>query len=168
MAENVEEIARFFPRARLMIWAHTGHVSDRRWGTLSTLGTQLRNSFRDQMWSIGVFVDEGGFTAWVAATADSRGAPDTYRVGPAHDYALEGMVRTKGGAAVVVDVTRARREEPHGTFDLPVPAREAGAYVVDDSLYVGPVTRFDEVVVIRKGTPTVLLERVPPVNPPPQ
>lgn len=59
MAENVKWILDQSPRAKIVLWAHNGHVATDR----NTMGSELRRMYGDQMVVFGFVFDQGSFQA---------------------------------------------------------------------------------------------------------
>jgi erythromycin esterase len=61
MAENVKWIADHSPGAKLVLWAHNGHVSHSGYGKISSMGGYLRGMFGHDMVNFGLAFNEGSF-----------------------------------------------------------------------------------------------------------
>ena len=65
MAENIKWIANQNPEAKIVIWAHNGHVSKApdKWGAIK-MGGHLLKTFGKKMVVIGFTTEEGTYTAY--------------------------------------------------------------------------------------------------------
>ncbi len=63
MAENVKWIADHAPEAKIILWAHNGHVAYKVGPTLDPMGGYLRKMFGSQLVNFGFAFDEGSFRA---------------------------------------------------------------------------------------------------------
>ena len=64
MAENIKWIADHNPAAKIVVWAHNGHVAFGGWPGYEPMGAALRKMFGDQMVVFGFAFDQGSFQAW--------------------------------------------------------------------------------------------------------
>jgi erythromycin esterase len=62
MAENVEAILRYNPAAKVVLWAHNGHVN-KIGGLFKTLGYYLQEKFGSSYVSVGFSTGKGSYTA---------------------------------------------------------------------------------------------------------
>lgn len=64
MAKNLQWIADGNPGAKIMVWAHNGHVKKdkNKWGNVS-MGTYLKKALGNQYMAIGFSTEEGTYTA---------------------------------------------------------------------------------------------------------
>src|SRR5262249_23733620 len=63
MAENVKWIADSNPDAKIVLWAHNGHVSKGAVGGFDPMGMSLRKMFGDRMVVFGFAFNQGSFQA---------------------------------------------------------------------------------------------------------
>jgi erythromycin esterase-like protein len=63
MAENVKWILEQSPNAKIVLWAHNGHVSTGGMGSYESMGASLRKMFGSQMVVFGFAFNEGSFQA---------------------------------------------------------------------------------------------------------
>jgi erythromycin esterase-like protein len=64
MAENVEWIADHNPGAKIVLWAHNGHVGYAAYPGFSPMGAYLRERFGPEMVNFGLCFSEGSFRAF--------------------------------------------------------------------------------------------------------
>ncbi len=64
MATNVKWIADHNPTAKIVLWAHNGHVAFGGWPGNEPMGAALRKMFGDQMVVFGFAFNQGSFQAW--------------------------------------------------------------------------------------------------------
>jgi erythromycin esterase len=63
MAENVKWILEQSPGAKIVLWAHNGHVSTLSMGSYDSMGASLRKMFGGQMVVFGFAFNQGSFQA---------------------------------------------------------------------------------------------------------
>jgi erythromycin esterase len=68
MAENIKWILEQSPNAKIVLWAHNGHVSTGGMGSYESMGASLRKMFGSQMVVFGFAFNEGSFQARSQAT----------------------------------------------------------------------------------------------------
>jgi hypothetical protein len=63
MADNVDWIVKHNPGAKIVLWAHNGHVSNTGYGSTGSMGSHLRQMYGKQMVNFGFAFNEGSFRA---------------------------------------------------------------------------------------------------------
>jgi erythromycin esterase-like protein len=63
MADNVDWIAKHNPGAKIVLWAHNGHVSNTGYSGLRSMGACLRQMYGKQLVNFGFAFNEGSFRA---------------------------------------------------------------------------------------------------------
>jgi erythromycin esterase-like protein len=120
MAENVKWIAEHNPGAKLVIWAHNGHVAHSVFGGLNhPMGMYLRETFKDDFVNFGFSFDQGSFRALEAEDQKTR----EFTVGAAPKGSLDRALALVGIPAFAIDLRSAPRhgavwrwlEQPHAT-----------------------------------------------------
>lgn len=103
MAENVKWILeQEGPEAKIMLWAHNGHVSTGLLGSSEAMGRVLRKMYGNEMLACGFSFEEGSFQAL------QRGKGLTqFTVGPAPADSLDGKSAATGIRLFAVDLRRA-------------------------------------------------------------
>ncbi len=72
MAANINWLVNRFPKAKLVIWAHNGHIQKRN-GSLKSMGYYLYRKFGLDYLSLGFAVGKGTFTAVRLDSLTNRG-----------------------------------------------------------------------------------------------
>ncbi|HTP69213.1 MAG TPA: erythromycin esterase family protein [Dongiaceae bacterium] len=103
MAKNVRWILeQEGPEAKIMLWAHNGHVSAGQLGGGASMGNQLRQMYGKDMVVCGFSFDEGSFQA----LEKGRGLRQ-FTVGPASGDTLDGVLAATGIPLFAVDLRSA-------------------------------------------------------------
>ena len=63
MADNIKWIADQNPEAKIVVWAHNGHIAYTGYGNTASMGSHLRKMFGPQMVNFGFAFNEGSFQA---------------------------------------------------------------------------------------------------------
>lgn len=107
MAENVRWILnQEGPNAKIVIWAHNGHVSTPPNG--GTMGVRLRKVFGTNMVVFGFAFNQGSFQAF--EFSEKRVHPFT--VGPAPDGSLDAMLTSAGLQIAAIDLHALPKDGP--------------------------------------------------------
>lgn len=107
MADNVEWILRQNPGARIVLWAHNGHVSrGALWGN-TWMGAHLERKFPGQMVVFGFATAEGQYSAM----RDGAWAEDNPLAAPPPD-SVEALLRRAGLPHFLLDIRGARPGDP--------------------------------------------------------
>ncbi|HEY3703513.1 MAG TPA: erythromycin esterase family protein [Terracidiphilus sp.] len=64
MAENIDWIAKHNPGAKIVLWAHNGHVSNTGFSGTLSMGNYLRKKYGKQLVNFGFAFNQGSFRAW--------------------------------------------------------------------------------------------------------
>jgi erythromycin esterase len=112
MAVNVQWILeQEGPDAKIMLWAHNGHVSTAELGSSESMGGALRETYGAQMVVCGLAFGEGSFQAM------QRGKGLTqFSVGPAPADSLDGVLAGTGLKLFAVDLRRAPKNGAVGKW----------------------------------------------------
>ena len=129
MADNVKWIANENPGAKLVIWAHNGHISNIGYPGTASMGSHLRKIFGSQLINFGFAFNQGSFQA-----VDQGNTPLIFTVGPAPADCLDRSFAAVGLPVFAVDLRQLPKEGPVAKwFSKPHPSRSIGA-VYNDSL----------------------------------
>jgi erythromycin esterase-like protein len=153
MADNVKWILDNNPGAKIVLWAHNGHVSTASMGTFEPMGASLRKTFGSQMVVFGFAFNQGSFQA----VEPSKGLHD-FTVGPAPDGSLDATLAATGIPVFALDLRDAPKSgavaawlgEAHKT-------RSIGAIYSQDSaaqymLDLNAPQGFDAILFVEKTT----------------
>jgi erythromycin esterase-like protein len=127
MADNVEWIAEHNPGAKIVLWAHNGHVSNTGFSGTRSMGSYLREKYGTQMVNFGFAFNEGSFRAM-----GSDNSLHTFTVPPAPEGTLEHMLAATGVSLFALDL----RKVPEGSsaakwFAVAHKSRSVGAMFSD-------------------------------------
>jgi erythromycin esterase-like protein len=125
MADNVEWIADHNPNAKIVIWAHNGHVRKASAG-VEPMGAALRTRYRDKLFVFGSAFSAGSFQA----IAIGGGQLKDFTVPPAPAGSLDATLSTPGIPAFAIDL----RQSPEW-FHEPHASRHIGAMYPDGEPY---------------------------------
>jgi erythromycin esterase-like protein len=106
MADNVDWIVKHNPGAKIVLWAHNGHVSNTGFSGNRSMGAYLREKYGKQMVNFGFAFNEGSFRA----VELGKGLRD-FTVPPAPEGTLDHVLAATGIPLFAVDL----RSVPHGT-----------------------------------------------------
>jgi len=112
MADNVEWIANHNPNAKIVIWAHNGHVRTASAG-IEPMGAALRTRFSDKLFVFGSAFSAGSFQA-----IPMGGGPlKDFTVPPAPAGSLDATLATTGIPAFAIDLRQAPEwfHQPHAS-----------------------------------------------------
>ena len=125
MADNIKWIADQNPRAKIVVWAHNGHVAAGGF-SYATMGSALRTMFGKEMIVFGFAFNQGSFQAM----PQGGGALKEFRVPSAPADSLDAMLASVGIPLFAVDIRTAPVwfKEPHRS-------REIGATYPEDAPY---------------------------------
>lgn len=158
MADNLDWwLGHAGPGAKVMVWAHNGHVSFHH-NMMYPLGMHLRQRHGRAYLAIGQLFDQGTFRARDGNDTTSRPPPvREHHVGPAGPRFVESVLAGTGLPRFVVDL----RQAPQPWFDAVVRMRQADAVVGGEASleYPIPLARsFDVLAYVANGTPSVPLQ----------
>src|SRR5260370_4478153 len=107
MAENVRWILDHTPGAKIVLWAHNGHVNAAGSGQWQPMGASLREMYGDRMVVFGFAFNQGSFQA----IEQNKGLHD-FTVGPAPAGSLDAMLAGTGIPVLALDLRQAPKEGP--------------------------------------------------------
>lgn len=131
MADNIKWIADQNPGAKIVVWAHNGHISYTGYGNTASMGSYLRKMFGRQMVNFGFAFNQGSFQA----IEQGKGL-HSFTVKPPEesDGTLDLTLAKTGIPIFAVDL---RRLPANGSvaewFRQTHPSRSVGAMYSDDS-----------------------------------
>ena len=133
MAENVQWILASNPGAKIMLWAHNGHVATAGMASFEPMGMVLRRLFGPQMVVFGFAFNQGSFQAIEMPFAE-KGGLRTFTVEPAPKGTLDAMLAETGLPIAAIDLRRLPGEGPVADwFSQPKASRSIGAGYSDSS-----------------------------------
>jgi erythromycin esterase-like protein/beta-lactamase regulating signal transducer with metallopeptidase domain len=128
MAANVKWILDQSPAAKIVLWAHNGHVSRAHLG-YEPMGSCLSRMYGDQMVVFGFAFNQGSFQA----IKMSSGLQD-FTVGPAPPGSLDATLAAAGIPILALDVRQAPAGSPlRAWLSQPHTTRSIGAVYSEDS-----------------------------------
>lgn len=148
MAENVEWVLRHTgPNSKMMIWAHNGHINK----TTKWMGGYLKDSLKDEYYSIGFDFNKGGFRSM---DLDAKGLKN-FSVGDAAEGSTGNIFSKFGTPAFFIDIEGIENDHaPAASFvNKKLASRSIGAafsakhesrFYVDSPLY----ERFDGLIFV--------------------
>jgi erythromycin esterase-like protein len=129
MADNVKWILDNNPGAKIVLWAHNGHVSTLSGGGYEPMGTSLRKMFGDQMVVFGFAFNQGSFRAVERAS----GLRD-FTVSAAPAGSLDATFASAGIPLFALDLRDAPKSGPVAAWlSEPHKTRSIGAIFSQDS-----------------------------------
>jgi erythromycin esterase-like protein len=108
MAANVAWILDHSPDAKIVLWAHNGHVNTASYGTYSPMGADLRKMYGDQMVVFGFAFNQGSFQAWT----QGGGGLKNHTVPPAPAGSLDATLAASGIPLFALDLRQAPKSGP--------------------------------------------------------
>ena len=108
MAANVKWILDHSPEAKIVLWAHNGHVNTKGYGTYGPMGADLRRIYGDQMVVFGFAFNQGSFQA---VTQGGGGLKD-HTVPPAPAGSLDATLAASGIPLFALDLRAAPKSGP--------------------------------------------------------
>ena len=152
MAENIGWILRQNPGAKMVVWAHNGHVEQRE----GWMGNYLSERYGKDYLAVGFSMDQGTYTAY----NQEEGVLTTNKAGAAPERTVDGFLNEAKLPRFVLDVRQAGRSPAKSWLAESRLFRSIGAVSVTDTDAFTPTTvnkGFDLLVFIAKTTPSVLL-----------
>ena len=155
MAENVKWILDQSPGAKIVLWAHNGHVATGG----NMMGSELRRMYGNQMVVFGFAFDQGSFQA-----IEQGSGLRNFRVTPAPAGSLDATLAASGIPIFALDLQRvpadssvaAWLKEPHRTRSVGAVYSEASNYFDDLSLQAN----FDAILFVNHTTAALPNKRV--------
>ena len=130
MADNVKWILDNNPGAKIVLWAHNGHVSTLSGGGYEPMGASLRKMFGDQMVVFGFAFNQGSFRA---VEPTKKGLVD-FTVPPAPTGSLDATFASAGIPLFALDLRDAPKSGPIATWlSEPHKTRSIGSMYSEDS-----------------------------------
>jgi erythromycin esterase len=128
MAENIRWILdREGPDAKMVVWAHNGHVEAEQQERNGSMGSHLRRMFGGDMVVFGFAFNQGGFQAVEMPFPSERGLR-VFEVPPAPQDSLDGMLASAGLRVAALNLRAVPRDGPVGKwFSEPRATRSIGA-----------------------------------------
>ncbi len=129
MAANIRWIADQNPGAKIVVWAHNGHVAYDAAGS-KPMGGYLRKAFGNQLINFGFAFNQGSFQAveMGSSGSSSNNRLHDFTVGPAPDGTLDHALAGTGIPIFVLDLRRIPTEGPVAQwFAQPRRSRSIGA-----------------------------------------
>jgi erythromycin esterase-like protein len=127
MAENVEWIADQNPGAKLILWAHNGHIGYAAPPGFNPMGGYLHAKFGGDLVNFGFAFNEGSFRA-----VETGKALREFRIGPAPEGSLDGTLAAAGIPLFALDLRQLPTQGPVGQwFAQPHATRSIGAFYSD-------------------------------------
>ena len=151
MAANVKWILDQSPKAKIVLWAHNGHVMT----APRSMGGELRRMYGDQMVVFGFSFNQGGFQA---VSSGGKGL-HAFTVPPAPNATLDTTLATARIPLFALDLRTAPKTGPVADWlRQPQGTRSIGALYPEDNPYefitkqVAPET-FDTILFVETVTP---------------
>lgn len=152
MAANVEWLLERNPGAKMVIWAHNGHVSKAD----GWMGAHLAEALGDDYLAIAFSFEEGEYTA----VDPQAGAVQANTAGPAPQGSVDALLAQAGPDRFLLDLGAAAGSPAAPWFVEPRPFRSIGAVALPDGGSFPPTVvsaDFDAVIFIRESTASQLL-----------
>jgi erythromycin esterase len=152
MADNVKWILDNNPDAKIVLWAHNGHVSTASVGGFGPMGASLRKMFGAQMVVFGFAFNQGSFQA----IERNKGLHD-FTVGPAPAGSLDATLSATGIPLFALDLRSVPKgspaaawlSEPHKTRSIgALFSQESAQYLFD----LNAPESFDVILFVDKTT----------------
>ena len=105
MADNVKWILDNNPDAKIVLWAHNGHVAAANDHGYEPMGASLRKMFGDRMVVFGFAFNQGSFQA-VEMPFPSKTGLRNFTVEPAPEGSLDAMLAATGLRIAAIDLRR--------------------------------------------------------------
>jgi erythromycin esterase-like protein len=123
MAQNIKWILDRSPKAKMVVWAHDGHVSTATVGSYRPMGAVLREMFGGQMVVFGFAFNQGSFQA-----VEPQKGLHAFTVPPAPAGSLDATLAATGIPLFVVDLRGLPKTGPVASWwNEPHPSRSIGA-----------------------------------------
>jgi len=155
MAENVKWILDQSPAAKIVLWAHNGHVATGG----NMMGSELRHVYGDQMVVFGFAFDQGSFQA-----IDQGSGLRNFTVTAAPAGSLDATLAASGIPTFALDLRHvpadssaaAWLKEPHKTRSIGAVYSEASNYFYE----LSPQANFDAILFVNHTTAALPNTRV--------
>ena len=127
MADNIKWILDHNPAAKIVLWAHNGHVSIESHEGFDPMGGALHKMFGNQMVVFGFAFNEGSFQAVEMPFPSKRGLR-TFNVDPAPEGSLDAMLASAGLQIAAIDLRALpKKGEVANWFSEPRATKSIGA-----------------------------------------
>jgi erythromycin esterase-like protein len=149
MAENVKWILEQNPGAKVVLWAHNGHVSTERYGSM---GSCLRRIYKDQMAVFGFAFNQGSFQA-IEPGKELR----DFTIPPAPDGSFEATLAASGIPIFALDLRAVPKTGPVSEWFSQKQTRNVGSIFSDSTpgkywLSLNAIRSFDAMLFVEKTT----------------
>ncbi len=129
MAENIKWIADHSPGAKIVVWAHNGHISTNSARGFGAMGASLRSMFGNQMVVFGLAFNQGSFQA-----VESGKGLRNFTVPPAPMGGLDSTLAATGIPVFAFDLRAAPKDGPIAVWlNQSHATRAIGAMYSEDS-----------------------------------
>ena len=127
MADNIKWILDNNPDAKIVLWAHNGHVAAESNYGYEPMGASLRKMFGDRMVVFGFAFGEGSFQAMEMPFPAKKGLRN-FTVGPAPEGSLDATLAGAGLRVAAIDLRGLPKQGPVARwFGEPRATRSIGA-----------------------------------------
>jgi erythromycin esterase-like protein len=153
MAENVKWILDHNPGAKIVLWAHNGHVNATSAGGWQPMGASLRDIYGESMIVFGFAFNQGSFQA----VEQGKGLRD-FTVSPAPDRSLDATLASASIPLLALDLRRLPQDGPvQEWFRQPQWTRSIGAVYSEEAAAAYFATMplpkaFDAILFVEKTT----------------
>ncbi|MFZ1145578.1 MAG: erythromycin esterase family protein [Bryobacteraceae bacterium] len=152
MARNIKWILDNSPKAKIVVWAHNGHVGTATSGAYRSMGSWLREMYGDNMVIFGFAFNQGSFQA-----VETGKRLRDFTVPPAHAGSLDATLAATGIPLFALDLrpipktgpVAAWWNEPHLTRSIGAVFSESAAHVLFP--LIAPRT-YDALLFVEKTT----------------
>ena len=158
MADNVGWILEQNPGARVILWAHNGHITEKSspYNSAVAMGDLLASRYGEDYLSIGFSFYSGQYTAY-----RSGEGVGTSVIGPAPAGSVGDVFHALGLPFFMLDVRVAKQDERASWLVRPHEMRQIGAVASRDGQTFREIvltSEYDAVIFVDQMTPTDLLE----------
>ncbi len=154
MADNIKWIADRNPKAKIVVWAHNGHIAYGGYALLDSMGGHLRKMFGSHIVSFGFAFDQGGFRA----VEPGKSLRD-FTVGPAPEGSLDHALAATGFPVLALDLRTVPSTGAAADWvRAPHPSRSIGAvysadYAIQYFLPTQATQMYDALLFVAQTTP---------------
>ncbi|MDX6530515.1 MAG: hypothetical protein QOH41_2805 [Blastocatellia bacterium] len=110
MADNIKWILDQNPGAKIVVWAHNGHVGTSNNFGFDPMGTALRRMFGSQMVVFGFAFNQGSFRA--VEMPPSKNGLQTFNIDPAPEGSLDAMLASAKLQVAAIDLHALPKDGP--------------------------------------------------------
>jgi erythromycin esterase-like protein len=157
MADNIKWILDSNSGAKIVLWAHNGHVATEGNSGFDPMGASLRKIFGKQMVVFGFAFNQGSFQAR-EMPVQSRGELRIFNVDPAPEGSLDSMLASAGLKIAVIDLRALPKEGAVANwFSQPRATKSIGAGYSEQfpaNFLINQVTqnKYDALLFVEKTT----------------